>query len=141
MCHPYFVYAKNTESVYQYMFDNEMIDFDYEGVDKNSYTIKDIYAIFKQTEEDPKRSYRSLIVEVPTETVVPDQDIRWHKRSSNPVVVDFEDLEYSRQKELDLTVRYVRNLELKKNAFERLKELKDIDERLNKFTSKRRSEN
>ena len=44
--------------------------------------------------------------------------------------MQYQDLGQSLQKELDHTVQYVRNLELKKNAFERLKELRDIEDRM-----------
>lgn len=117
-----------------------MIDFDYEGVNKEDYTIRDIYALFKRSQEEPHVQFRSKIVEVPLgfDLVVPRQDIRWKKRSSKPVIVDYEELESSRQKELDYTVDMVRALEQKRNVFEKMKELKELDERLKEFANLRK---
>ena len=139
MCHPYFVYAENVESVYQFMFDKEMIDFDYEDVDKENYTIFDIFKIFKKNQNDPDASFRSMIYEVPVTVglIVPPQVLRWNKESA-PKVLEYQDLEKDRQKELDITVQYIRNRELKINAFEKMRELKEIDKRLSRFKSMRR---
>lgn len=156
MCHPHFFYAENIETVYQYMFDNELIDFNYGIINKEEYSVEDIIDIFNKIENEPDASFRSKIFEVPMgkTMVIPKMKLRWRQAWSGGTgygvgavsmgaggestvnTVQYQDLGQHRQKELDYTVQYVRDLELKKNAFERLKELRDIEDRMRSCTGR-----
>lgn len=134
VCHPYFFYANDSESIYQYVFDNKLIDFDYVNVKCSDYTVEKIYDIIKNTEINPHANFRSIIYEVPAfkTTIIPEQKIR-STYDNTPTVMEYDDLDHSKKKDLDFTVQYVRNMELKKNAFDKLKELREIDERIANF--------
>lgn len=131
MCHPHFFYANTIEEVYQYMFDNEMIDYDFENVDKENVSIEEIIEIFKDTENNPRTSFKSVIVEMKLDSciLIPEQKLRW-KKNFEPIVIDYEHLAGQTKVEVDYTVKYIRNMELKKNSFEKMKSLMDFEKRL-----------
>ncbi len=131
MCHPHFFYANTIEDVYQYMFDNEMIDYDFDSVDKENVSVEEIIEIFKDIENNPHTSFKSEIFEMKLDScsLIPEQKLRW-KKNFEPVVIDYENLAGQTKVDVDFTVKYIRNMELKKNSFEKMKSLMEFEKRL-----------
>lgn len=131
---PFFLRADNLESVYQFIFDNEMLDFDYEGVDKDSYTLDDIYKLIKDLQIKNGVDYRPVVFEINDYAYndVPHQVLRWNTTSKTKTL-EYDALEISHKTQIDLAVEIVKNTELKRNAFEKFKEINEYKNMIEQF--------
>ena len=122
--------------MYQYVFNNELIGYDYKSVDKNSVCIEDIIDFFKNNINNPSLTFRSEIFEVPLKecTLIPKQKIIY--KSDNKRLINIDELDSHMKIELDKTVQYMKSLEVSRNVFEKMKRTNNYKNIINNLNKK-----